>query len=123
MIVCILIDTGAEISLINDTLAKKYGFRPTEFDRLPAIKGLGNTKVPLLGIFQMNMELLGLSSKTHSFGVIDDKIFSYCFLFGWDLLESEPLIVDFITCGAFQNNSLIFKVGSQKNSMKIDRPY
>ena len=75
---CSIVDTGAEISLISDTLSKRLIEDDPSLEILPVgkevIGGIGNSKVPIIGIIELRIEMMNVQlDKLVPFAIVKDE--------------------------------------------------
>ena len=94
---CCLIDTGAEVSLLSEDVwlkIKEISGITSKLDT-GVVTGIGDQKVKLKGIIEVEFKFLGITANQVPFGVVDSKLMPNCCLLGANFLAANSLILDY----------------------------
>ena len=91
--VCVLLDTGAQVSCVQYTVVANIGAVLRNAAGLDII-GIGTGRNPVIGKTTLVLNL-GSCDVEHEFAVVEDSCMSFCFVFGADLMEAHKFNLDF----------------------------
>ena len=97
---CAIIDTGAEVCLLNESLASIFKAKnpliQTESARKEVIGGIGNVKIPVSTIIHLKLELAGVEfEEAVPFAVVEDDAMPCCSIIGSNFIKRNKIIVDY----------------------------
>ena len=119
---CSLIDTGAEVSLISEELWVKIKSENRELilkDEGGNLVGVGNQKVNVLGVVELNLKMLDVSfDKAVPFAVIQTDLMLHCCILRANFIVKNDMIIDFDQQLLYYQNSqgeeLFYPIDSKK---------
>ena len=97
-VLCSVLDTGAEVSLLTKTglkMLEQAGSIMVESGYWCSIVGCSGEVTALEHTVDVEFKIGGVDLGRHKFGVIDDKLLPHCVLLGLDFLLKNNLSIDF----------------------------
>ena len=96
---CALVDTGAQISLVSETMFNRIcekGAAGLDTDVSVKLSGVGRGNTAVLGTINLSIAINGMSEPLeHCFAVVKDSVMSYCFLLGMGFIDEVKLVLNF----------------------------
>ena len=96
---CGLLDTGAQVSLITQSVWSKLSENDGELKMEPGedvLHGIGNNKEEILGIVKLKLHMLGIPLDNEiPFAIVRDNCLPFCSILGANFIAKNNLIIDF----------------------------
>ena len=98
---CILVDTGAQVSCVAESVFRRSRMPLIHVDNL-RIEGIGCNTNPVIGAAEFTFKF-GNVEMSHDFIIVDDTHMKFCFMIGIDFITLHGIIIDMM------NNRMIVK--------------
>ncbi|CAB3248007.1 unnamed protein product [Arctia plantaginis] len=104
------VDLGSQCTLMRCSDAQRLGISWETHDRLPVMRGIGNSIVVPLGVTTVNIEIQNIEEQVEVF-IVSDEVIKYAVLIGHSFTEKPNIIITKTSEGLIFEKDTVRKVG------------